>query len=210
MKVLATVTMASCCALVLAACANAPGRDPADLRAQPAPPPPVVLPQHGDLQREPALASAMELPPSAPLPPVARGAAPVAAAAAQRQATNVRVMLARTQSAQGLTALQLQNGTVWYDAQPVLTRADLAQATALRGSDNHGIVRLTFNAVGARKLALIAQRFQGNYLVLFVGDRAVSVPRVTATMAQGALDVVVGTPAQALQITQAINGGAVR
>lgn len=153
-----------------------------------------------------APAGAPSTPPAQP--PQTAGAAQPAQGAQQQQGAPVTFLLAQKTQAKGLTELKLQNGTLWYAPQPVLTRADLARVTPLKAQNGQGAVRFDFSPEGAQKLANITQRNKGRFLVIVVGDQLVSVPEIDAQLKDGALGFPTANEAQAQAIVDAIRGGA--
>ncbi|KAA0890597.1 preprotein translocase subunit SecD [Pusillimonas sp. ANT_WB101] len=128
------------------------------------------------------------------------------AASQQAQATQVFFRLAQTESAEGLSELQLSDGSLWVLPQPVLSRADLASVEPLQTKQGQALVRFGFNQEGARKLSELSRRYQGKLMVVTIADNLVAVPRISEPLTQGAMVVSVASSEQAMAIARAVAG----
>lgn len=124
----------------------------------------------------------------------------------QQQATQVFFRLAQTESAEGLSELQLSDGSLWVLPQPVLSRADLASVEPLQTKQGQALVRFGFNQEGARKLSELSRRYQGKLMVVTIADNLVAVPRISEPLTQGAMVVAVANSEQAMAIARAVAG----
>lgn len=131
---------------------------------------------------------------------------PARTGASQQQGAPVFFLLAQPEKGRGLSELKLKDGSVWYLPQAALSRDDLTRVTPLQNKDGKGAVRFDFNAVGAKKLTELSQRFQGKLLVLVVGHDVVAIPRIAGEMKEGTMFIVLPSPAQAQAVTKAISG----
>lgn len=148
--------------------------------------------------------------PTTPATPATPAVAPTTAAApeaAPQQGAPVSVFLAQKQRAPGMTALKLEDTTLWYAPQPILTRADMVRATPLKTKDGRNAILFNFSAEGAKKLADVTGKAnRGRFLVVTVGHNLVAIPQIDAELSSGALGFVVASPEQSQAIMNALEG----
>src|SRR5690625_3253079 len=99
----------------------------------------------------------------------------VVATAQQGSAQTVQQMpvnffLAQEQPAEGLSALETANGTIWLSPQAVFTQADLRTVEPRRwDGSQQAFVRFGFVAQATQTLADLSKRYAGKILVITVG-----------------------------------------
>lgn len=145
-------------------------------------------------------------------PVVQQGAAPQApapaqaAAPAQKAQPRVDFRLAQQARETGLSELKFNDGSLWYNPQPVLTRADLDNVEPRRTADGHSYLRFKFSAPGAQKLASLTRQFPGKLLVLTLNNSLESVYQIGQPVDTGVLDIGVKSDQEALRAVRAIAG----
>lgn len=138
--------------------------------------------------------------------PAASAQQNTAGQAAQQQ-VSVDFRLAQTQQDKGLSQLKFKDGTsVWYLPQPVLSRADLANAEPRRTKQGQAFVRFTFTQPGAKKLASLTQRYPGKFLILTLGNSLQAVYQIRQPSTNGILDIGVDTDQHAVDMVNTIAG----
>ncbi|CAM5180314.1 hypothetical protein CDEF62S_04393 [Castellaniella defragrans] len=148
--------------------------------------------------------SALTQPPAVqPAASQAQASAPAAPAQAQ---TRVDFRLAQQAKAAGLSELKFGDGSLWYNPQPVLTRADLSSVEPRRTADGHPYLRFKFSALGAQKLSQVTQRFPGKLLVLTLDNSLESVYPINQPVVSGQLDIGVKSDQEAVNAVKKIAG----
>ena len=128
------------------------------------------------------------------------------AAAPAAQQTRVDFRLAQRAKAAGLSELKFPDGSLWYNPQPVLTRADLSGVEPRRTADGHPYLRFTFSALGAQKLAALTKQYRGRLLVLTLNNSLESVYAIGQPIQSGVLDIGVKSDQEAVRAVKTIAG----
>ncbi|VFR28912.1 putative lipoprotein [plant metagenome] len=141
-----------------------------------------------------------------PAPAATPGSPATPAAQAAATAAQVGFYIAQTKQEAGLLEVPLQDGKLYVQRTPVLTRGDLVEAAAMVDQQGQNFVGLRFNDAGARKLSEISSKNVGNMLALVINRELVAAPRISEPLDRGVL--AFGTPnAQAAaEIAAAIRG----
>lgn len=74
--------------------------------------------------------------------------------------------------------MNLPDGKIYMQQQPVLTRADLTEAAALVDRQGANFVGLRFSDAGARKLNDVSSKNVGNMLALVIDRELIAAPRI--------------------------------
>lgn len=126
--------------------------------------------------------------------PTKSGAAATPDAAGQQQSSTqpataavVEFYVAQTQSGPGLVEVNLPDGKIYMQQQPVLTRADLTEAAALVDRQGANFVGLRFSDAGARKLNDVSSKNVGNMLALVIDRELIAAPRIGEPLNRGVL-----------------------
>ncbi|MGH8819281.1 MAG: SecDF P1 head subdomain-containing protein [Achromobacter pestifer] len=143
-------------------------------------------------------------------PPATSQAAAQQAAPSQQQAKAntpvVEFRLAQAQAGKNLTALRVENQTLHYQPAPILVRDDLTSVTPMKTKEGQPFVRLQFNQGGAQKLAQVTRQNPGKSLLFTINGQLVGMPRITAPINDGILNLTMNSEAQAINVTNAIIG----
>ena len=99
----------------------------------------------------------------------------------------VAMYVAHAQAGMGLTAVQVPDGAIYLESMPVLTRADLSDATAMIDHLERHFVGLRFTPRGAQKLATASSSNKGDMLALVIGRELVGASRIKHTLDRGML-----------------------
>ncbi|WP_141218247.1 hypothetical protein [Bordetella genomosp. 11] len=147
----------------------------------------------------------------AAMPPDPQGAVgaatkPGVPTALQAGPPTVEFRLAQTEAAPGLHALQLGERQLWMLQQPVLTRTDIVSVTPVRSRAGASYVRFQFAPAAAPRLAAIAQRYPGKFLLLSIDGELAAAPTLGGPMNDGVLFVPVVSDRQAAQVSAAVAG----
>lgn len=118
----------------------------------------------------------------------------------------VEFFVGQAQPADGLTALQVQDGTLYIQRIPVMTRADLREAVPLVDKQGKNFVGLRFTDAGAHKLNEISTQNIGKVLAVVVGRDLVAAPRITEPMNRGVVAFAVPSAQDADRIAARIRG----
>lgn len=119
--------------------------------------------------------------------------------------TPVSFFLAQEQQDERLTELKLAAGSVWASPNPVLTRGDLQNIEPRRTQDGQAFLRFGFNEQGGQKLSQINERFNGNLLMVAVGNELIGLSRIGESQG-GFVDVPMESEERAAAIINAIAG----
>lgn len=104
----------------------------------------------------------------------------------------IRFHLASAQAQEGWPVFRDEYGQLLYiEPEPVLTQADIADATALHG-ERGSIVVLRFKLVAAARLESFTAEHVGDRFAVFVEGRLVVSPMINARVTEGALALDVG------------------
>ena len=139
-------------------------------------------------------------------PPVMQRSAQSQSAAPAAQQARVDFRLAQPAKAAGLSELKFPDGSLWYNPQPVLTRADLSSVEPRRTADGHPYIRFKFSALGAQKLAAVTKRYSGKLLVLTLNNSLASVYSIGQPIQSGVLDIGVKSDQEAVSAVKLIAG----
>lgn len=128
--------------------------------------------------------------------------------AAQQPATAsiVEFYVAQTQPGAGLVELNLPDGKIYLQQQPVLTRADLTEAAALVDRQGANFVGLRFSEAGTRKLNEVSSKNIGNMLALVIDRELIAAPRIGEPLNRGQLAFGVPSAQAASDIAAKIRG----
>lgn len=124
------------------------------------------------------------------------------------RASRVEFFIADTQPAAGRTELQVPDGVLYLERQPVLTRADLSEAAALVGRDGQAFLGLRFNDDGARKLRDATMRHAGKLLALVVDRELITAPAIAEPLDRGVMTLAMPTTEAAGELAARIRGNA--
>ncbi|MFY1866338.1 SecDF P1 head subdomain-containing protein [Achromobacter xylosoxidans] len=145
--------------------------------------------------------------------PTKSGAAATPDAAGQQQSSTqpataavVEFYVAQTQSGPGLVEVNLPDGKIYMQQQPVLTRADLTEAAALVDRQGANFVGLRFSDAGARKLNDVSSKNVGNMLALVIDRELIAAPRIGEPLNRGVLAFGVPSAQAASDIAAKIRG----
>lgn len=89
---------------------------------------------------------------------------------------------------------------------PVLTRADLASVVPMKTKEGTAFLRLQFTPEGAGKLGEITRRNVGNWLLFTVNNQFVELPRIGGPVANGVIDIGMGSEQNAINVANLIVG----
>ena len=124
--------------------------------------------------------------------------------------SQVAMYVAHTHPGTGLDAVQVPQGTIYLESLPVLTRADLTDATAMIDHLGQHFVGLRFTPGGAQKLAAASSVNKGGMLALVIGRELVGAPRIDRTLDRGMFAFETPTAAIAADIAARVRGDAPR
>ena len=142
-----------------------------------------------------------------PLKPQQVPAAPAPAAAAQPQAApTVDFRLVYAKPAAQLQAIRVRGQVLYMQPAPVLTRADLASVIPMKTKEGAAFLRLQFTPEGAGKLSEITRRNVGNWLLFTVNNQFVELPRIGGQVANGVIDIGMGSEQNAVNVANIIVG----
>lgn len=120
-------------------------------------------------------------------------------------ATPVSFFLAQEQADERLTEIKMADGSLWAAPDAVLTRNDLDSVEPRRTQDGQAFLRFGFSEQGGQKLAQINERFNGNLLMVAVGNNVVGLSRIGESQ-DGFVDVAMESEDQAIAVFNAIAG----
>ncbi|MBO1013247.1 preprotein translocase subunit SecD [Achromobacter sp. SD115] len=138
-------------------------------------------------------------------------AAAPAPAAAQPQpqpqpASAVDFRLVQAKPAAQLQAIRVRGQVLHILPTPVLTRADLASVVPMKTKEGAAFLRLQFTPEGAGKLGEITRRNVGNWLLFTVNNQFVELPRIGGPVANGVIDIGMGSEQNAINVANLIVG----
>ncbi|MBJ7264601.1 MAG: preprotein translocase subunit SecD [Burkholderiaceae bacterium] len=122
----------------------------------------------------------------------------------------VALYVAHAHAGTGWDAVPVPDGTIYLESAPVLTRADLADATAMVDHLGKHFVGLRFTLRGAQKLATASGLNKGGMLALVIGRELVGAPRIDNTLDRGMLTFETPSAAVATDLAARIRGDASR
>jgi len=125
---------------------------------------------------------------------------------ATSQGAPVAVFLADTANQQGWTAVQIQSGTLYVNPQPVITREDLVGVQAGTNKEGEGLLALSLNDAGQKKVGDITTSNPNKRLALVVGRTMLAAPSYTTPVRSNQLVFAVGTEQNATAAARAIAG----
>lgn len=120
----------------------------------------------------------------------------------------VAIYVAQTHPGTGLNAVPVTNGTIYLEGTPVLTRADITDASALSNHLGQHFVGLRFTTVGAQKIAAASQANKGGMLALVIGRELVAAPRLDRELDRGTLTFETPSAAIAASLAARVRGDA--
>ena len=139
----------------------------------------------------------------------AEGSSDASKSATQAQpatASAVEFYVAQAKTAPGLMEVNIPDGSLFMQRQPVLTRADLSEAAALVDRQGQNFVGLRFTEEGARKLNDVSSQNIGNMLALVIDRELVAAPRIAEPLNRGVLAFGVPSAEAASNIASKIRG----
>ncbi len=140
-------------------------------------------------------------------PQQAAAAAPAPATAVQPQAApTVDFRLVHAKPAAQLQAIRVRGQVLYMQPAPVLTRADLASVIPMKTKEGAAFLRLQFTPEGAGKLGEITRRNVGNWLLFTVDNQFVELPRIGGQVANGVIDIGMGSEQNAVNVANIIVG----
>lgn len=114
--------------------------------------------------------------------------------------------VAQEPEGKGLYTLTLPELTLHYLPTPVLSRADLADATPMRTEQGQAYVSLRFTSKGAEKLSRISRQYQGMWLIFTINNELIGLPRLENPVTDGVLNLTMSSEQRAVQVVAAIGG----
>ncbi len=123
-----------------------------------------------------------------------------------RQPAPVAVLLADTVEQEGWTAVPVQEGTLYVNPRPVITRDDLTGVQAGRGRSGEGLLALALNADARLRLQEATAQFPNKRLALVVGRTMLAAPSYTTPVDTDQLVFPVGSEQNAAAAARAIAG----
>lgn len=136
----------------------------------------------------------------------APAAAPAPASAQPQPAPAVDFRLVQTQPGPQLQPIRVRGQLLHMQSAPVLTRADLARVTPMKTKEGAAFLRLQFTPEGAGKLGEITRRNVGNWLLFTVNNQFVELPRIGGPVANGVIDIGMGSEQNAINVANIIVG----
>lgn len=133
-------------------------------------------------------------------------AAPAPAAAQPQPAPAADFRLVQAQPAPQLQSIRVRGQVLYMQSAPVLTRADLARVTPMKTKEGAAFLRLQFTPEGAGKLGEITRRNVGNWLLFTVNNQFVELPRIGGPVANGVIDIGMGSEQNAINVANIIVG----
>ncbi|WP_237172992.1 SecDF P1 head subdomain-containing protein [Paracandidimonas lactea] len=125
---------------------------------------------------------------------------------AARQGAPVAVFLADTAVQTGWTPVDIPDGKLYVNPQPVITRADLSGVQAGTNKAGDGLLALGLNEEGKRKIVDITTKNPNKRLALVVGRTMLAAPGYSTPVNTEHLVFVVGTEQNATAAARAIAG----
>ena len=122
------------------------------------------------------------------------------------QPAPVAVLLADTVQQEGWTAVPVQEGQLFINPQPVITRDDLTGVQAGRGRDGEGLLGLMINPDARLRLKETTSQFPNKRLVLVIGRTMMAAPSYTTAVDTDQLVFPVGSEDNAAAAARAISG----
>ncbi len=141
-----------------------------------------------------------------PLKPQQAPAAAPAPAAQPQPAPAVDFRLVQAQPGPQLQPIRVRGQVLHMQSAPVLTRADLARVTPMKTKEGAAFLRLQFTSEGAGKLGEITRRNVGNWLLFTVNNQFVELPRIGGPVANGVIDIGMGSEQNAINVANIIVG----
>lgn len=147
-----------------------------------------------------------------PEPTATQQAAPVASQEAppsqqaSEQGAPVAVFLADTEMQEGWQAVQLSEGALYLNPQPVIERNDLIGIQAGANKEGDGLLALELSAEGQSKVTQVTTQFPNKRLALIVGQTMLAAPGYTVPVTNASLVFVVGSEQNAMAAARAIAG----
>ncbi len=163
------------------------------------------------------LAACQTVPPSSTAPEgkTPDGTAPTAPAPQEgagvqqpeaRQPAPVAVLLADTVEQDGWTPVPVQEGTLYVNPQPIITRDDLTGVQAGRGRSGEGLLALALSPDARARLQETTAEFPNKRLALVVGRTMLAAPSYTTPVDTDQLVFPVGSEQNAAAAARAIAG----
>ncbi|MFA5520475.1 MAG: hypothetical protein WCY98_01775 [Castellaniella sp.] len=118
----------------------------------------------------------------------------------------VAVFVADTVAQEGWSPIRLNDGELYLNPQPVVTRDDLTGVQAGTNKNGDGLLVLELNAAGLGKVNQATTQFPGKRLALIVGQTLMAVPGYSAPLTTERLAFMVGSGETAAAAAEAIAG----
>lgn len=123
----------------------------------------------------------------------------------QQGQSALTVHLAQQQPAEGLTQINIGQGSLYALPQAVLAQNDFQDVTTGTTENGQSYLRLDLTEQGRQKLAAISSQAQGNFMLLSVQGQIVSLAQITQPIQNGILLMPTQNEQQSNNILQALN-----
>lgn len=118
----------------------------------------------------------------------------------------VAVFLADTELQDGWQPVQLDQGVLYLNPQPVIIRDDLTGVQAGASQEGDGLLALELSPDAQSKVTQATTEYPNKRLALIVGQTMLAAPGYSTPVTTGSLIFVVGTEQNAMAVARAIAG----